>query len=112
MAHPSRTPRSVTALLTCVVLEVVAYLVVLLTRSRREPVGCGDDCWSDWDYAAGWGYLVVAPLVAGQLVLGGLAIARAARGGDRGIATGLLAFFLATALTLLLLFGVYYLRSS
>jgi hypothetical protein len=102
----------VRALVSCVVIEVVAYFVVLLTRSRREPAGCSDYCWSDWDFAVGWGYLVVAPLVAGQLVFGGFAVARAARIDSRGISTGLLAFFGATALTLLLLFGVYALQST
>ncbi|WP_433007479.1 hypothetical protein [Kribbella sp. CA-294648] len=99
-------------LISCVAIEVVAYFVVLLTRSRQEPAGCDDYCWSDWDFAVGWGYLVVAPLVAGQLVVGGIAVARAASKDSRGISTGLLAFFGATALTLLLLFGVYYLQSS
>lgn len=100
------------ALVSCVVIEVVAYFVVLLTRSRREPAGCSDYCWSDWDFAVGWGYLVVAPLAVGQLLFGGIVIALAARKDDRGIAAGLVAFTSSTALTLLLLFGVYYLQSS
>jgi hypothetical protein len=104
--------RSALALLTCVVVEVVAYFVVLVTRSRREPVGCGDYCWSDWDLALGWGYLVVAPLAAGQLLFGGLVIVLAARQGNRGISVGLVAFVSSTALMAALLYGFYILQST
>lgn len=110
--HELRTSRSVRTLVSCVGIEVVAYFVVLLTRSRREPVGCGDNCWSDWDFAVGWGQLVVAPLAVGQLFFGGIVIVLAARKDDRGISAGLVAFMSSTALMLALLFGIYFLQST
>lgn len=99
-------------LLSCVGIEVVAYFVVLLTRSRREPVGCDEYCWSDWDYAVGWGLLVVAPLAVGQLLFGGIVLVLGARNDQRGISAGVVAFVSSTALMVALLYGFYILRSS
>lgn len=121
MNEPRRTPRSVRALLalrsartllTCVLVEAAVYFVVLLTQSGQDPSECADPCLSDQDYAVGWGYLVVAPLAVGQLVFGGIAVALAARKGDQGIPTGLFAWFGATALTAVLLFGTWVLQAT
>ncbi|NEA33691.1 hypothetical protein [Streptomyces sp. SID13031] len=120
-ANPGRIRRSVRALLTlrsmrallaCVLVEAEVYFVVLLTRSGQDPSGCADTCWSDQDIAAVWGLGVVAPLAVGQLVFGGIAVALAARKGDRGIPTGLFAWFGATALTAALLFGTWFLQTT
>ncbi|WBQ07319.1 hypothetical protein [Kribbella sp. CA-293567] len=108
----AKLPRSAVTLLSCVVLEGVVYFVWLLTSSKVEPLGCDDHCLSGRDIAAGWGLLVIAPLAAGQLLFGGVTVALTARKGDRSVFAGLLGFFAGTALTLPILFFVYYLQSS
>lgn len=104
--------RSALTLVSCVVVEVVVYFVVLLTRSKQDPLDCNDYCWSHWDYAVGWGYLVVAPLAVGQLLFGGIVVVLAARQDNRGVSAGLIAFVSSTALMVALLCGFYILQSS
>ena len=110
--RPGQTPRSVLALLTCVTIEAAAYFVWLLTQSTQDPANCDEYCWSDRDIAWIWGAFGAAPLVVGQLIFGGIAIALAARKDNWGIPTGLLAFLGATALTLPLMYLIYFLQTT